>query len=147
MHRNHQKEKLFKPWCGLCGSTEKRLTKTECCQNWICDDAHTYQVFSYANNSCYRNHDCYTLCAAHYHEGHTGRWQDCQQCRDSFDVPYYTYCGTNKYNFDVLNNPEKYTISCTHCDFRSHSIEDFPYQTSKGYYCGKKKCQHAFARQ
>ena len=33
------------PACGLCGKT-KKLTKTECCGNWICDDEHKYVVFS-----------------------------------------------------------------------------------------------------
>ena len=39
--------------CGLCGKTEE-LTKTPCCDNWICDDEHTYQIFSFERNSCYR---------------------------------------------------------------------------------------------
>ncbi len=51
--------------CGLCGKTEK-LIKTPCCDHWICDDTHKYVLFSYATTSCYRNHDRYTLCAAHY---------------------------------------------------------------------------------
>jgi hypothetical protein len=46
--------------CGLCGKT-KNLTKTECCGTWICDDEHKYVVFSYARNSCSRNHRRYTL--------------------------------------------------------------------------------------
>lgn len=54
--------------CGLCGKRGK-LTKTPCCGNWICDDSDQYVFFSYAHNSCYRNHDHYTMCAVHYHEG------------------------------------------------------------------------------
>ncbi|MEE8305138.1 MAG: DUF6398 domain-containing protein [Candidatus Tectomicrobia bacterium] len=54
--------------CGLCGRTGN-LTKTECCGQRICDDAHTYRLFSYARNSCYRNHDRYTLCSFHYQKG------------------------------------------------------------------------------
>jgi hypothetical protein len=42
-----------KPRCGLCGKT-KKLTKTECCGEWICDDEDKYVLFSYARNSCYR---------------------------------------------------------------------------------------------
>lgn len=48
--------------CGLCGK-KKNLTKTDCCGNWICDDEHKYVIFSYARNSCHRNHNRYTLCA------------------------------------------------------------------------------------
>ena len=50
-----------KPRCGLCGKTRK-LTKTECCGQWICDDEEKYVIFSYARNSCSRNHQRYTLC-------------------------------------------------------------------------------------
>jgi len=50
--------------CGLCGKSEK-LTRTECCGAWICDDEDKYVLFSYAYNSCYRNHSRYTLCASH----------------------------------------------------------------------------------
>jgi hypothetical protein len=60
-----------KPRCGLCGKRGK-LTKTECCDQWICDDTENYVLFSYARNSCARNHGRYTLCAHHYNEGHQG---------------------------------------------------------------------------
>jgi hypothetical protein len=99
--------------CGLCGRRDA-LTKTPCCGQWICDDAHTYQLFSYARNSCFRNHDRYTLCAAHYHEGHAGPWQACEACKNAFDTEMYVYYGTNEYNFAVLENPPAYAP--THCD-------------------------------
>ena len=83
-----------KPKCGLCGKTTN-LIKTECCDNWICDDAHKYLMFSYAKNSCYRNHDRYTLCAFHYHEGHSGDWKDCPECKEEIDPEMYAYYGTN----------------------------------------------------
>ncbi len=51
--------------CGLCGKAAK-LTKTHCCDKWICDDEDKYVLFSYARNSCLRNHRRYTLCAYHY---------------------------------------------------------------------------------
>src|ERR1039458_3867900 len=41
------------PRCGLCGKKGK-LTRTECCGQWICDDEDNYVVFSYARNSCHR---------------------------------------------------------------------------------------------
>jgi hypothetical protein len=102
--------------CGLCGSDE-RLTKTECCGNWICDDEDEYVVFSYARNSCHRNHRCYTLCGAHHAEEHGGRWQDCIKCQDGFEAELYVYYGTNEYNFEVLANPPAYEpTSCSRCD-------------------------------
>lgn len=138
-----QKKILQKPKCGLCGSTKKKLTKTICCNNWICDDADTYQIFSYARNSCYRNHDRYTLCSYHNNENHKGKWQDCKDCKDNFDLPSYTEMGTNEYNFERLENPEKFTISCVNCKFTANSIDKFAYRTLKGYYCTKEKCQKA----
>lgn len=101
--------------CGLCGST-KNLTKTECCGNWICDDEDTYELFSFARNSCYRNHERYTLCGYHFIEGHDGDWKDCAECRDSFEPEMYVYYGTNEYNFEVLPNPPAYEpTKCADC--------------------------------
>jgi hypothetical protein len=101
--------------CGLCGKT-KNLTKTECCGNWICDDEHTYRLFSYARNSCSRNHRRYTLCGYHFNEGHRGDWKDCQKCRDSFETEMYVYYGTNEYNFEKLPNPPQYEpTKCSEC--------------------------------
>jgi hypothetical protein len=98
--------------CGLCGKTS-RLTKTECCDQWICDDENQYVLFSYARNSCYRNHSRYTLCGFHFNEGHKGRWPDCPKCRESFATEMYVYYGTNEYNFEKLTNPP--TFEPTHC--------------------------------
>jgi hypothetical protein len=101
--------------CGLCGKT-KNLTKTECCGNWICDDEHKYQLFSYARNSCYRNHLRYTLCGYHFNEGHPGDWKDCATCHDSFETEMYVYYGTNEYNFEILPNPPAYEpTKCAGC--------------------------------
>lgn len=98
--------------CGLCGNT-KNLTKTECCGNWICDDEHAYQLFSYARNSCSRNHRRYTLCGFHFSEEHDGDWKDCPKCRDGCETEMYVYYGTNEHNFEVLTDPPSYEP--THC--------------------------------
>ena len=74
-----------RPQCGLCGATSG-LTRTDCCGQWICDDEDQYVLFSYARNSCYRNHSRYTLCGFHYNEEHPGKWQDCVECRESFET-------------------------------------------------------------
>ncbi len=70
--RRQMKKEKAKPKCGLCGQSSKPLTKTECCDNLICDDWSDYQMFSYAHNSCARNHDRYTMCSTHFNEGHEG---------------------------------------------------------------------------
>ena len=129
-----QKEK---PMCGLCGKT-KNLTKTECCDQWICDDRDSYVMFSYARNSCYRNHDRYTLCSSHYHEGHSGHWKDCKECRDNFETEMYVYYGTNEYNFEKLeNSPDYEPTRCSKCN-SIIILGDGGYSMTKdGYFCDK----------
>jgi hypothetical protein len=102
---------LEQPCCGLCGATAN-LIKTDCCGQWICDDEDQYQLFSYARNSCHRNHQRYTLCGYHFNEQHPGRWQDCPKCREEIDTEMYVYYGTNEYNFEVLNDPPAFEPTC-----------------------------------
>ena len=127
------------PRCGLCGKTEN-LTKTECCDNWICDDEDQYEMFSFAHNSCRRNHRRHTLCGGHHAEGHEGRWQDCQQCREMFEteIEMYVYYGTNEYNFEKLPNPPKHKpIRCVRCNRAIRLGYDDCSQGSEGYFCEK----------
>ncbi len=101
----HQKAKSERSRCGFCGKT-KGLTKTECCKNWICDDEHKYVAFSYARNSCHRNHSRYTLCGFHHKEGHEGSWKNCSECRDSFKTEMHVWYGTNEYILRDVKNCE-----------------------------------------
>ncbi|MEX2310808.1 MAG: hypothetical protein WD738_24785 [Pirellulales bacterium] len=126
------------PRCGLCGATEN-LAKTECCGQWICDDEESYVLFSYARNSCWRNHRRYTLCGYHFCEGHEGSWKDCKECLNSFEdeLEMYVYYGTNEYNFEVLENPPKYKpTKCSRCGAIIR-LADGGYSTSAkdGYLC------------
>ena len=101
------KKSSDQPACGLCGN-KSNLTKTECCGRWICDDEDDYVLFSYARNSCFRNHRRYTLCGFHHAEGHNGDWKTCALCRNSIETEMYVYYGTNEYNFEILKNPPSY---------------------------------------
>jgi len=104
-----------KPKCGLCGKS-KNLIKTECCNHWICDDEHKYAMFSYARNSCSRNHRRYTLCGFHHAEEHSDKWQDCKECREGFELEMVVYYGTNEYNFEKLQNPPEFEPAlCSVC--------------------------------
>lgn len=101
--------------CGLCGKKSK-LTRTECCGQWICDDEDKYVVFSYAQDSCHRNHRRYTLCGYHHTEDHKGDWRECQDCRQGFETEMYVWYGTNEYNFIKLENPPQYEPTrCAKC--------------------------------
>lgn len=124
-----------KPRCGLCGKT-KNLTKAECCSNWICDDEQNYVMFSYARNSCHRNHDRYTLCSYHFNEGHSGDWKTCEKCRNDFEIEMYVYYGTNEYNFEKLENPPEFKPTrCTKCKIVINLGTD-GYSIKMGkYYC------------
>lgn len=121
--------------CGLCGKPGK-LTRTVCCNNWICDDEDKYVMFSYARNSCHRNHDRYTLCSFHFNEGHAGDWQSCEECRKSFEIEMYVWYGTNKYNFTKLENPPKYEpTKCAECGSVIRLGEDGYSMQGNDYLC------------
>jgi hypothetical protein len=123
------------PRCGLCGKTG-RLTKTECCGQWICDDEDKYALFSYARNSCSRNHRPYTLCGSHFAEEHAGDWRECRQCRRDFQTAMYVYYGTNEYNFVKLENPPSYDPTlCKECCAVVRLAEDPYTMKPDGYYC------------
>lgn len=125
------------PRCGLCGK-RGRLTKTECCGNWICDDEDQYVLFSYARNSCYRNHRRFTLCGYHHAEGHPGHWKDCPQCREDIETEMYVYYGTNEYNFEKLENPPEYEPTrCSKCNSVIVLSEGAYSVTAEAYLCGK----------
>ncbi len=112
------------PSCGLCGKFGA-LTRTRCCDNPICDDQHTYRLFSYARNSCDRNHSRYTVCSYHHNEGHSGDWTLCRLCRGAFETEMYVWYGTNEYNFQKLKNPPAYELTlCASCEARIRLGED-----------------------
>jgi len=74
------------------------------------------RIFSYARNSCDRNHRRQTLCGFHHNEEHEGDWKDCPACRDSFETEMYVWYGTNEYNFEKLPNPPSYApTKCSKC--------------------------------
>lgn len=103
------------PVCGLCGKKKKSREQTDCCGNWICNDENEYVMFSYARNSCSRNHRRFTLCCYHHTEEHKGKWQTCKECHADFEheLEMYVWYGTNEYNFEKLANPPKFQR--THC--------------------------------
>ncbi len=126
-----------KPRCGLCGKTGK-LTKTPCCDQWICDDADKYVMFSYARNSCFRNHDRYTLCGYHHTEEHDGHWKNCPQCRKAIETEMYVYFGTNEYNFERLEDPPEYEPTrCAKCNAIIVLSEEGYSTKGEAYYCQK----------
>jgi len=123
--------------CGLCGKKAK-LTKTECCDQWICNDENSYVLFSYARNSCHRNHRRFTLCGFHHAESHKGSWLTCTKCREEFDTEDYVYFGSNEYNFERLPNPPSYEpTKCASCGTVIVRSEGGYSMTGGKYYCGE----------
>lgn len=125
--------------CGLCGK-KKKLVKTDCCKNWICNDEDKYVIFSYVRNSCARNHRRFTLCGYHETEDHSDNWQTCKKCFDSFkhNLEIYVWYGTNEYNFTKLNNPPAFEP--THCAKCNNVIV----LSDEGYsfLCGVYRCEN-----
>ncbi len=135
------KKKIVKrrtvPRCGLCGKMGN-LIKTECCGQWICDDEDQYVMFSYARNSCSRNHRRQTLCGYHYNEEHPGDWKTCKKCRSDFETEMYVDLGTNEYNFEKLENPPDYEPTrCSKCDRIIVLSEGGYSQRGDEYWCSK----------
>lgn len=121
--------------CGLCGKTG-RLKKTECCGNWLCDDEDNYIAFSYARNSCDRNHRRFTLCGYHHMEEHLGSWKECVACRGAFETEIYVYYGTNEYNFEKLEDPPAYEPTlCDTCGAVINLGEDGYSQRGAEHWC------------
>jgi recombinational DNA repair protein (RecF pathway) len=113
------------------------LTRTQCCNQLICDDEDQYVLFSYARNSCHRNHRRYTLCGMHEAEGHDGNWKSCARCRAQIDkTELYVYYGTNEYNFERLENPPAFEPTvCDGCG-RILRLAEEGYSVSRGgYFC------------
>ena len=143
------KRNAVKQKCGLCGKA-RQLTETECCANWICDDEDKYVAFSYARNSCHRNHSHYTLCAYHHNEGHSGNWQACSACENDFETEMYVWYGTNEYNFTKLPNPPVYEpTKCTGCGIVIDLANDGYSEDNKQYFCeecGYRRMKQRLAR-
>jgi hypothetical protein len=122
--------------CGLCGKTVA-LTKTECCGQWICDDADKYVMFSYSRDSCYRNHARFTLCGYHHSESHDGTWLSCARCHSELDTEDYVHFGTNEYNFQKLADPPSYeSTRCSKCSVIIVRSEGGYSTLGRKFYCG-----------
>jgi hypothetical protein len=101
-----QTAKQNKPKCGICGKST-RLKKTECCDQWICDDWNPGSVPAAASNSCSQNHLRLTLCGHHFLSKHPGEVNDCSLCKGAFEEEIYTYLKTNEYNINTPHAPRK----------------------------------------
>jgi hypothetical protein len=93
-------------------------------------------MFSYARNSCSRNHRRYTLCGYHSANEHEGDWKTCPECRKDFITEMYVWYGTNEYNFTKLKNPPSYEpTKCTDCGRVIALATDGYSLGSDGYQC------------
>ena len=122
--------------CGLCGN-RKNLVRTKCCNNWVCNDQDKYCLLS-DNKSCHGNHIRNTICGIHYNEEHSGKWQDCVECKKIYAVEMYVYLATSDYNFDPLKKPPSYPpIYCYKCSTQIKLGFDDCHRTNRGYICSK----------
>lgn len=122
--------------CGLCDNTRKKRFLTECCGNWICGNESDYVLFSYSHDICSRNHRKFTLCGYHHTEEHPGDWKTCKKCFEGFEhkLEMYVWYGTNKYNFEKLENPPKFEPTyCAKCG-KHIVLSDGGYSSFLGVY-------------
>ena len=126
--------------CFICGAT-RNLARTECCGKWICDDEGDYVPFSYARNSCHRNHSRFTLCGFHYAEGHKGDWKTCKKCRKMSQPEMVAWYGTNEYNWEKMPDPPNFEpTKCAKCG-KIIVLPNGGYASTKdGYICDD--CYH-----
>jgi hypothetical protein len=66
-----------------------------------------------SKSSCLVKHSRFTLCGAHHSEEHGGDWKSCEVCPETWPLEMYVWYGTNKWNFEKLENPPSYEP--THC--------------------------------
>ncbi len=125
------KKPIAESKCGLCGKNNQEsylvndvgLKQTDCCLNWVCDDQHKYQLCSFLQNSCDRNHAKYTLCGRHTGNFHKGDWKKCKKCPMEYTKIMYDDYATNKHNFEKLKI-EKDEIRCHSCSFSSFDLSN-----------------------
>jgi hypothetical protein len=93
-------------------------------------------MFSFARNSCSRNHRRLTLCGHHHAEEHDGAWQTCNECRENFETELFVYYGTNGYNFEKLPNPPPFKPkTCSRCRAALNLGEGGYTVSREGYTC------------
>ncbi|MBN2041922.1 MAG: hypothetical protein JW864_17940 [Spirochaetes bacterium] len=125
------------PVCALCGSTENVII-TPCCGNFACNPEKDKADSSSLRSNCASNHMFFTLCGYHYNEGHEGRWQDCELCKQSLETEIYVNLGTNDYNFEKLENPPEFKpTKCASCGSIIPLIEGGYSLLGKDYYCAR----------
>jgi len=86
--------------CRFCGNDSVPLVKTRCCNQWICCD--TSFVSYRGGGYCQFPHEHESVCHFHYNDGHSGAWQDCEECREFFGDKEFEYA------FRDSNNVSKY---------------------------------------
>lgn len=82
--------------CRFCGESDVPLVKTPCCQQWICCDIAWVSI--QGSGFCQVEHERFSLCYFHYIDRHSGVWQNCQKCRDSWTLQEYQAYAENPIN-------------------------------------------------
>jgi len=72
--------------CRFCGEKSLPLVKTRCCEQWICCDTDFLSI--HGGGYCQFEHEHYSMCHFHYNEGHTGPWQECEECQTFWKEEY-----------------------------------------------------------
>lgn len=84
--------------CSFCGNDAAPLVRMPCCNLLVCCD--TSYVSYRGGGFCQFEHENSSICHFHYNEKHTGKWQDCGECRGFFGAVVFKHCVK-----DMLNMP------------------------------------------
>lgn len=115
--------------CVICGKPCEKMLLLECCGQLFCG-------VSRRGKSCAERHDRYTLCANHHLEKHSGSWKECKKCRKNFETEMYVWYGTNKHNWEKLENPPKFEPKkCAGCNEPISLTRDPVLTSGDDYFC------------
>lgn len=68
--------------CYFCGNSTLPLVKMPCCEEYSCCD--TEYISFKGGGTCQFEHETYSICHSHYVDKHSGKWQECEKCREFF---------------------------------------------------------------
>lgn len=87
--------------CNFCGEVGLPMVKTKCCDKWICCDTNFISIKG--GGFCEYEHETYSVCHFHFNESHTGKWKECEECRDFFENKEFE----NELNFKYIQITKK----------------------------------------
>jgi hypothetical protein len=103
LHQARVERRAIGARCELCRRLTEHLVKTECWGRMVCAILLSNGPVV-SKSSCLVKHSRFTLCGVHHNEEHGGDWKSCEVCPKTWPLEMYIWYGTNKWNFEKLEN-------------------------------------------